>query len=260
MNDPSSGSAVSKHANLTSFLLIVGNARSGSTLLGAAIDAHPSAVISNESTGSWELWKKMSREQILTHIYDNAMAMAAARRPSEGYHYQIGPAPNDKSAIVVAGDKMWNPSVLLMHGSAKILPDLENRLNVPVKIIEAVRNPFDVIASMHQRSGLPVRDRIRWYFMHCEATAALHERLSAENLTVSHHADLLANPDLELTRLCKFLKLSPCASHIAAVKKALLPQPRKTSARIDWNPADVAEITRRMGDFGTLARYVNEIP
>lgn len=69
MNDPSSGSAVSKHANLTSFLLIVGNARSGSTLLGAAIDAHPSAVISNESTGSWELWKKnVPRANPYTHL------------------------------------------------------------------------------------------------------------------------------------------------------------------------------------------------
>lgn len=245
---------------LKSFLLIVGNARSGSTLLGAAIDAHPCAMISNEAEGSWGLWRGMAREKILTNILQRATRMAVTNRPSEGYHYQIGPSPDAKQHLLVAGDKTWNPSVLLMHGNGDLLSDFEQRLGLPVKILQSVRNPFDVIATMHRRSGLPVRDRIRWFFLHCEATAALSERLPAEKFTVCHHADLLASPEAELKRLCRFLDLASCDAHIAAVKKALLPNPRKTSADIDWDPADVAEIKRRMTGFDTLARYMNESP
>lgn len=259
-NKPTPLSIKGKFDHLNCFLLIVGNARSGSTLLGAAIDAHPSAMISNESSGSWGVWKQMPREKILINIYKNASKMAETSRPSGGYHYQMGSSPVTKIALRVAGNKTWNPSVLLMHGNGKILPDLEKRLGLPVKIIETIRNPFDVIASMHLRSGLPIRDRIRWFFLHCEATAALSERLPPEKFTVCHHADLLADPEAELKRLCGFLDLPACESHVAAVKKILLPQPRKTSAGIDWNSADVAEIKRRMVFFETLTRYVNEAP
>ena len=34
--------------DLRCFVLIVGNARSGSTLLGAALDGHPRAIVDNE--------------------------------------------------------------------------------------------------------------------------------------------------------------------------------------------------------------------
>lgn len=37
------------------FVLIVGNARSGSTLLGAVLDGHPEAVVANESYSSFTL-------------------------------------------------------------------------------------------------------------------------------------------------------------------------------------------------------------
>jgi hypothetical protein len=257
---PTAPFVTSAFDQLKCFLLIVGNARSGSTLLGAALDAHLSAMIGNESEGSWGLWKGMSRAQILMIIRENAERMAGTNRPSEGYQYQIGHPPGAKQNLLVVGDKTWNPSVLFMHGNGDLLPDFEQRAGLPVKVIESVRNPFDVIASMHRRSGLPVRDRTRWFFLHCEATAALGERLPAEKFTVCHHGDFLADPEAEITRLCRFLDLPGCDEHLAAVKKVLLPEPRRTSASITWDPADVAEIKRRMAGFDVLNRYINEGP
>ncbi|NBW87793.1 MAG: hypothetical protein EBR23_13465, partial [Planctomycetia bacterium] len=79
--------------HLRRFVLIVGNARSGSTLLGAVLDGHPQAVIANESASSMALWRDLSAAQIVADVLDNATRNAAAGRPSEGYSYQIGPPP-----------------------------------------------------------------------------------------------------------------------------------------------------------------------
>ena len=128
-----------------------------------------------------------------------------------------------------------------------------------MRLVYAIRNPFDVIATMHRRSGLSIRDRIRWYFMHCEAAEALRERLAARFLD-SHHASLLADPDAELSRVGDFLALPQDPAHVAAVRETLIERPRRTSDDLEWSPADMADIQSRMADFECLARYADERP
>jgi len=241
--------------HLHRFALIVGNARSGSTLLGAVLDGHPRAVIANESASSMALWRDLSAAQILADVLDNAARNAATGRPSEGYSYQIGPPPATKPALLVAGDKVWNPATLILHGNHDLIPSLETRLGVPMAIIHAIRDPFDVIATMHARSGAPVADRIRWYFMHCEAAAAIRDRLPADRFLDSHHEDLLADPPAAIERLCGFLHLPLDPGHVAAVQARLFARPRRTRSTVDWQEADVAAIRAGIARFAFLSRY-----
>lgn len=246
---------MTKLDHVSRFVLIVGNARSGSTLLGAVLDGHPRVVIANESASSMALWRDLSGEQILADVLDNATLNAASGRPSEGYSYQIGPPPAAKPALSVAGDKVWNPATLLLHGNHELIPSLEARLGVPLAIIHAVRDPFDVIATMHARSGAPVADRVRWYFMHCEAVAAIQERLPPDCFLVSHHEDLLADPPAALARLCGFLQLPVDPGHVAAVQSRLFARPRRTRDGVAWHAADVAAIREGIDRFAFLSRY-----
>lgn len=237
------------------FVLIVGNARSGSTLLGAVLDGHPQALIANESASSMALWRDLSAAQILADVVANAALNAATGRPSEGYSYQIGPAPDAKPAPLVAGDKVWNPATLILHGNHDLIPSLEARLGVPVAIIHALRDPFDVIATMHARSGAPVPDRIRWYFMHCDAAAAIRDRLPADRFLDSHHEDLLADPRAAVRRLCEFLQLPHDPGHVAAVQARLFARPRRTRGGVAWRDDDVAAIRAGIARFECLSRY-----
>ncbi|MFM1904039.1 MAG: hypothetical protein RLZZ440_1939 [Planctomycetota bacterium] len=246
--------------DLRCFVLIVGNARSGSTLLGAALDGHPRAIVANEMADSMTLWKNLSRDEVLARVIGHAGYNASKERASAGYHYQIGPPPDQKQGVLVAGDKTWNPTLLLLHGNPAFLSSLEERLGVPVRLVYAVRNPFDVIATMHRRSSLSVRDRIRWYFMHCEAAEALRERLPSDRFLESHHAEFLADPGRELDRLGQFLGLPEDPDHIGAVRGMLFEQPRKTSADLTWSAADLADIETRMAGFDCLARYRSARP
>lgn len=241
--------------NLRRFVLVIGNARSGSTLLGAALDGHPQAAIANESTSSKSFWRDLSGEQIVADVLANSADNAAMGRPSAGYSYQVGPSPAGKSTLLIAGDKVWNPATLMLHGQHDLLPSLESRLGVPLAVIHAVRNPHDVIATMHMRTGAPVADRIRWYFMHCDAVAAIRDRLPTDRFLNCHHEHLVANPAAEMDRLCRFLQLPVDADHLAAVKSRLFANPRLTRNSLAWRDTDRATIQRRMTDFDFLRGY-----
>jgi hypothetical protein len=232
--------ATSLLPDLRCFVLVVGNARSGSTLLGAALDGHPRTIVSNEAGDSMSLWRGLTRDEVLARIVHRAGINHGKSRASADYLYQIGPPPAEKQGVLVAGDKTWNPTLLLLHGNPELLASLEDRLAVPVRLVYAIRNPFDVIATMHRRSAVSVRDRIRWYFMHCEAAEALPERLPRERWLESHHVDLLTDLEAELHRIGDFLGLPRDADHVAAVRAMLFERPRRTAEDLGWHEADVA--------------------
>jgi hypothetical protein len=240
---------------LAGFALIVGNARSGSTLMGAVLDGHPRMVVANETAASAIFWRGLDRSAILGEVLENAERNAAAGRPSEGYSYQVGPPPSSKTDVRVAGDKVFNPATLLLHGDHGLIPSLEDRLGVPVRLIHAIRNPLDTIATMHRRSGAPLADRIRWYFMHCDAAEAIRDRLPAERFIDSHHDDLLSAPDEEVARLCRFLGVDVDADHLAAVRATLFAAPRRTRTHVPWTEADLAGVRAGIDRFPCLARY-----
>ena len=241
--------------SLETFVLIVGNARSGSTLLGGLLDGHPEVVVANETAASATFWRGLGREAILREILDNAAQQAATGRVSEGYTYQIGPGPETKPLARVVGDKVWNPATLLLHGDHGLIPSLEQRMAVPVRIVHAIRDPFDTIATMQRRSGAPLGDRIRWYFMHCDAAAAIRDRLPADRFLDTYHDDLLRSPAEELDRLCRFLGLASDAEHQAAARRLLFERPRRTRNVAPWSAADIDAVRAGMDRFPWLERY-----
>ena len=253
----SGANAVERLTNLHGMVLVVGNARSGSTLLGAVLDGHPNVVVANETTASATFWRGFDRERILAEILDNSEANAAIDRPSEGYAYQVGLPPSQKTDLRVVGDKIWNPATLLLHGDHGLIPSLEERLGVPVLIIHAMRNPFDTISTMHRRSGASVANRTRWYFMHCEAAVAIGERVASDRFLACHHEDLLAAPGPEIDRLCRFLGVPADAGHIDAVADKLFSTPRSTRHSVTWQPAEIAAVHAGIARFPCLARYAD---
>lgn len=243
--------------DLRCFVLIVGNARSGSTLLGAVIDAHPDAMVANETAASVSFWQGMDGPAILGEVRRNAQRMRVADRPSAGYHYRIG-GECARASVQVMGDKIWNPATLLLHGDHALLGRLEAALGMPVKIVHAVRNPFDVVATMHRRSGAPIADRIAWYFMHCDAVQAIRANRPSEGYTDVHHEALLSAPEAGIAALCRFLGLEVVAAHVAACQEMFFAQPRLTRQDVRWENAEIRLIVDGIHRYPFLARYAQE--
>ena len=96
--------------------------------------------------------------------------------------------------------------------------------------------------------------------MHCEAASALAQRLPPERFLESHHAALLAAPDVELGKLVDFVGLERDGAHLEAVRQMLFPQARRTAGNVDWKAEEITEVVRRMAEFPFLRRYLTEQP
>lgn len=246
--------------NLQMFVLIIGNARSGSTLLGSVLDAHPNATVANETIDSANLWRGLTGREIVQNILKNAEAQAISGRPSSGYLYQISIPPRAKHQINVVGDKVWNPATLLLHGDYNLLPSLEDRLGIPVMLLHSIRNPYDVVATMHMRSGAPVSDRIKWYRAHCESVAAIEERIPGDRLIHVHHEELVRRPAEIIRSCCERLHLEIHDQHIGHCRKILFTEPRLTRDQVEWQATDIGSVQDMIHAFHWLDVYDGSNP
>jgi sulfotransferase family protein len=236
------------------FALIVGNARSGTTIIGSIVDAHPRMICGNETNASQRFWRGLERDDIVREIVDNSVANADSGRPSFEYRYAIPTPDKDWRDIDVIADKVWNPSLLLMHGDRTLLPQLAERMGTQVLLVHCIRHPLDVIATMHRRSAASLRDRMRWYFMHCEAVQALVERNDAP-LAHFAHEQLIASPDVEIPRLCDFLGVPAAEDYVRRCRQVMFREVKTTRDGVSWPDDILAEIRQRASHYDFLRGY-----
>jgi sulfotransferase family protein len=239
------------------FALVVGNGRSGTTIAGSIIDCHPNMLCANETRASATYWDGLSRPDIVDELISNSEANLQSNRPSSGYNYGIVTSPKRFEDIDVIADKIWNPTLLLLHGNQNLLSHLEETLRCEVVIIHCIRNPFDVIATMYHRSGASLLNRTRWYFMHCEAAQALIERSDLKLHTVTHE-HLIAYPEFEISMIYRFLGHDMPEKLIDPIRRVLMPTVRKTRETVDWPRPVIEEITSQMKRFRFLDQYASE--
>ena len=244
-------------SDLRFFLLIIGNSRSGSTALGSVIAQHPNAMIAQESPASSNYWRDIDREQLLEQIRENALANEMAGRPWQGYQYSVPVVREQNRQILVAGDKIWNPATLLLHGDIGLIGRLEQLLGVPILILESLRHPLDCIAAMHKRSSASLEDRVRWYFMHLEATAAIRSRMTSDNYRCVYHEHLIESPDIELTRLFRFLNLPDTPEPIQKAKDILFKTPERKRGAVEWPASVLRDVEDRMSRLDSMYPYLN---
>lgn len=235
---------------------MIGNARSGSTLVGSLLDAHPRMAVANESVASQQLWRDVDRDRLLSGLVANARDNAATGRPSEGYSYAVPGLANGRGeSFTVIGDKVWNPATLLLHGDHALLPRLEALVGAPLFLIHAVRNPFDVITTMSRRSGASLADRTRWFFMHCDAVAAIRDRWPRERYLDVRHERLLEAPEAALATLCGFLGEDAPQDYLTGCARFVFAAPTRTRGTRGWSDAARIEVERRMRGYDFLDGY-----
>jgi hypothetical protein len=70
------------------FALVVGNARSGTTIVGSIIDCHPNMLCANETRASATYWGGLSQPDIVQELISNSETNLQNNRPS-GYYRPI---------------------------------------------------------------------------------------------------------------------------------------------------------------------------
>lgn len=240
-------------------VLFVGQSRSGHSLVGSLIDAHPDAVIAHEIHAMKHLLRGADLAELSRAIRLNAHLFDLLGRTYTGYDYVVpGQWQGRYRNSLVVGDKKGNGTTRLLRRHPGGLKKLEARLDLPITFINVIRNPFDNIATKAKRTGVSVTEAARRFLRNAETLDAL-TRARPEQVKTLYLDALIDEPKSVLADLVDWLGLKADEpGYLDAAASLVFDRPKRTRDHVDW-PTDLTEHLR--GEFArytSLARFADE--
>lgn len=247
------------------FALFLGWPRSGHSLFGALLDAHPDITIAHELDVLPLVDAGLSAVQLYWLIERNAQAFASAPngRGWSGYSYAVpGQWQGRTRRRRVMGDKKGGSSTLhLAVLNPTALDDLRRRIApAALKVIFYHRNPFDMLASQCRRTGvtgvpgsmvdhalgrtIPTLERIRLNLGPGEFLDVFHESFVRE-------------PRATLRRTVESFGLTASEDFLDATAGIVNPSPHRTRDAVEWNVADRERLRAAIAASEMLRPYAD---
>jgi sulfotransferase family protein len=244
-----------------SFVLFVGCPRSGHSLLGSLLDAHPDAVIAHELDALRYVVDGWTRGELYARILLHDREFTAAGREWFGYDYTVpGQWQGRFRRLRVIGDKRGGLTTQRLAGDPRLLDRLQDVVGVPLRILHVTRNPFDNIVTMARRAGETLDQAADRYLELCDAVASIHSRRSNDIVDVRHE-DLVADVPGRLGAICSWIGLEPDADYLAACSAVTFDRPRHTRGELAWSASLTDRIRTAVGQYEFLRGYaLDDVP
>jgi hypothetical protein len=243
-------------ADLETFCLFVGYPRSGHSVVGSLLDAHPEMVIAHELHVLRYLRYGFGREQIFSLLLERSREQAAAGREFTGYSYAVpGQWQGRFRRLRVIGDKRGGTTIRKLAVRPQLLGRLRRVVRLPLRVIHVVRNPFDNVATISRRSSRSLAESLDHYLGMVEGVARLRAQLPPGELLDVRHEDLLADPRRELRRMTAFLGVEAPEDWTDACANVVWQAPSRTREAVEWPPEQLARLEERVAGVSFLAGY-----
>lgn len=241
---------------IETYCMFIGYARSGHSLIGALLNAHPDAVIAHELDALLYLKKGFRRRQLFSLLLEQDRWFTTSDMQWAGYSYNIpGQWQRKYRTLKVLGDKKGGKSTRRIRSNPSLLTTLQKTTRVPVRIIHIVRNPLDNIATIHQKSKRTLKETADFYFESCETNLGVINSVNASDICTMHLEAIIQDPVRHLETLCRFLDLDPIPGYIHACADFIAPSPFRSREKLTW-PNDIIQyIEERASDFPFLHHY-----
>lgn len=247
--------------SVQTFCLFLGQVKSGGSLLGALLDAHPRIVLADEVGPLDYLAAGFSREQLF-HLLAKASRREAMKgritaRRLEPYSLAVPGQHQGRSAeVTVIGDSRAGPTTRLLGRRPALLDDLREALGaVDDRYIHIVRDPFDPISAMVVRGGRNLADAVDDYAAQCRRLQLLRGLLGPGRLLTVHYEDLLAAPEERLRSACRFLGVEADASYLAACGSVIDASRQGERRWVEWTSPAHRQVGQLIEEFPFLNRY-----
>jgi hypothetical protein len=237
--------------------------RSGHSLLGALLDAHPDAAIGHELDALLFMRWGWRLVEVLPLLERSAQWAAAQELLPGGYGYRLAGQGQVRQPLVV-GDKHGEATLVELARRPWLRQRLELTSPAPLHWLRAVRHPLDNIATIAQKidriaagvlpPGGTALQRAEAYFFQLADWMDQGGGPQARLLDVRHE-QLLAEPELELRRLAGFLGLEPDPAWLARCQAFLRPAPHLSRRGVCWEAGQQERILQRCGEYGFLSSY-----
>lgn len=240
------------------YCMFIGYPRSGHTLLGSLLDAHPNAIIAHELDALHYVQSGVGREELYQLLYENSRNFAEEGSTWEGYGYRVpGQWQGRFDSLKVIGDKKGGGSTSKLRNHPELLSELRNTCADELKLIHVVRNPYDNISTMFlKRTGnRSMRRTMKNYFALCEINAEIKKSIGEDAIFEIKHEDFVQSPADHLQSLCRFLGLEAPEDYLSACTSQVFESPRQTRQEIGWSKPNREIVADHMRGYDFLQGY-----
>ena len=242
---------------VAAYCMFIGYPRTGHSLIGSLLDAHPSITMAHELDALDYLNRGYRRNQLFHLIVRNSEQFSAAGRFYTGYSYKVPNQWQGRSRqLRVIGDKMGGRSTLRLVDNPQLVDRLRLTIVKPLKIVHVTRNPFDVIATMTRRNQRTQPTRaIETFFKFCRGNAMIKKIVPEQEIFDIRLEDFINMPTQGLDKLCTFLGVEPTPGYLDDCASIVFKSPKKSRFDIDWSANDVEQVITGMAQFEFLSGY-----
>jgi hypothetical protein len=235
--------------------LFIGYPRSGHSLVGSLLDAHPQMAIAHELDALYYLKRGFHPREILYLMLELSRFHGEIGRRWGEYIYDVpGQWQGRYARLQVIGDKKGGMTTMRIARQPALLKEVMTRFGKRKRFVHVLRNPFDNIAAMVQK-GQPLNGAIAEYFDLARANRTIIKALGPNAVATLHHEDIVADPKGELGRLCRFLGVEPSPDYLDACASIVFPAPRQPRHKIAWPADTIRALERRIAAKPMLDRY-----
>ena len=275
------------------FVLFVGMGRSGSSILGSILDAHPHVIVSHEYCvfnhfQEFNSSQDSLKETLFNVLYSKSQIDVTKRRSytqGHGHSYTLKVSGlwqgTYENYIEVVGDKsgaqITRPYLENKEAFKNMYKELKEGLKIPILFLWPMRNPYDQISTymyskyIHSNSLTQERAKrlhkpidkpelldiaINTVFTFYDATQELVENvLGEENVLNVHNCDLVDDPRGTISKIFDFLEVRINEDHLDVCAEKVFNSESKSRKLVQWTPKQIKMVEKRIKDHKTLSRY-----
>lgn len=238
------------------YCTFIGMGHSGSSLVGSLLTAHPQMVIAHELDALRYLQAGFSRNQIYGLLVDRDATFTRRGRRWGKYQYNVpGQFQGRFERLSVLGDKKAYQSTLQLGAHPKLLGKLRTTMQVPLRFVHVVRNPWDNITTLSKRHHLDLREAARRYFELSDILVGIRSRLHAGQLIEVHHEKLVDGLEVKLGEICAALGVDVDERYLKDCSTLVYPAPHRTRHDTAWTDDLVDWVGSRVDRYSFLEGY-----
>jgi hypothetical protein len=244
-------------ADIEAFCLFVGHPRSGHTVVGSLLDAHPRMVIAHELHALKCLDRGLSTEELYYLLIARSRRFARENSEWGGYKYDVPQQHKGKyTTLKVIGDKKGGGTSGILLEQPSLLSDLKRTVSVPVKVIHVTRHPLDNIATMakkHHKGN--VDTSIDHYFKLFKSVESAKNETEKQNWSSFSLEYLIENTKECLQRLCGYLGVDASESYLEDCDEMVFDEPSLSRMKVNYTPEQIEDIRSRSSRHSSLSEY-----
>ena len=240
------------------YLMFVGYPRSGHSLVGSLLNAHPDVVVSHQLDALRYVEHGFSRAQLFGMIFlsDRRFEKKGRTGTKREFDYAVpGQWQGKYRTLRIIGDKRGKNTSERLGADPALLARVAALVDVPIRFVHVVRNPYDNITTMTRRAHSTLERTTQRYFNLVDSVVAIRAMVGPDAWHELRHEDLIASPRTALEDLCRFLEVEPHPDYLDACAGTIYQSPHRSRFDMDWSPELIAEVARRAAAVDFLADY-----